>query len=235
MTKEAAKWRSDEVLKSDSFGAIERGSYGGQPAILRLAKGGSLPGSGFAARLLMRREARALGILKDVPGIVPVLAQPSGRELIRGWVDGQPLHLVSELPRDFFDQLRALVGACHAHGVCHNVLHKEPNVLVAPDGYPWLVDFQLASVHRLGSGGLARRAAEDLRHVAKHEQRYLRQDSSTRGRAKDRGIVALIWMATGKRAYNFLTRRVLKRTDGEGRRPRGGPWPEWTEPVGPMS
>ena len=235
MAGEPASWISAEVLKSDSFGAIERGSYGGQPAILRLAKGGSLPGSGFAARLLMRREARALGLLRDVRGIVPVLAQPSRQELIRGWAEGRPLHEVMELPRDFFDHLRALVVACHELGVCHNDLHKEPNILVAPDGYPWLVDFQLASVHRAGSRGLARRAAEDLRHVAKHERRYLRQDSSTRGRARDRGLVARIWMATGKRAYNLLTRRVLKRTDGEGRRPRGGPWPEWTAAIGPRT
>jgi RIO-like serine/threonine protein kinase len=128
--------------------------------------------------------------------------------------------------------LRALVQACHAVGVCHNDLHKEPNVLVAPDGFPWLVDFQLASVHKLGSSGHARRAAEDLRHVAKHERRYLNQGSGGRDRGKDRGLVARLWMATGKRAYNFLTRRVLKTTDSEGRRPRGGPWPKWTAPTG---
>jgi len=40
-------------------------------------------------------------------------------------------------------------------------------------------------------------------------------------------------MATGKRAYNLVTRRLLKRPDAEGRRPRGGPWPEWDPPVGP--
>ena len=84
MAEEPAKWHAAEVLKSDSFGTIERGSYRGQPAILRLAKGGSLPGSGFAARLLMRREARALELLNNVDGVVPVLAQPSARELIRG-------------------------------------------------------------------------------------------------------------------------------------------------------
>ena len=143
-----------------------------------------------------------------------------------------PLHLVEWLPRDFFEQLRALAAACHALGVCHNDLHKEPNVLVAPDGQPWLVDFQLASVHKLHSSSLARRAAEDMRHIAKHERRYERQGRGSRERGSDRGIVARIWMATGKPAYNFLTRRVLKRTDGEGRRPRGGPWPTWTAPTG---
>ena len=49
---------------------------------------------------------------------------------------------------------------------------------------------------------------------------------------RERGLVSRLWMATGKRAYNLLTRRVLKRTDGEGRRPKEGPWPEWDPPVG---
>jgi RIO-like serine/threonine protein kinase len=233
MAEDVASWVSAEVLKSDSFGSIERGEYAGQPAILRRAKGGSLPGSGFAARLLMRREARALAILHEVRGIVPVLDQPSRCELIRGWAEGKPLHLATELPEDFFDQLRFLVIVCHELGVCHNDLHKEPNVLVAPDGYPWLVDFQLASVHRLGSSGLDRRAAEDMRHIAKHERRYKNQGSGGRERGKDRGLVARLWMATGTRVYNFITRRVFKRTDGEGRRPRGGPWPKWTPALGP--
>ena len=42
----------------------------------------------------------------------------------------------------------------------------------------------------------------------------------------------LAWF-TGKRLYNLVTRRVLKRTDGEGRRPKAGPWPEWDPPDGP--
>jgi hypothetical protein len=50
-------WKSLEVLKEDSFGAIERGSWRGEEAILRRATGALLPGSGMAARLLMRREA----------------------------------------------------------------------------------------------------------------------------------------------------------------------------------
>ena len=225
-------WRAIEVLKRDSFGAIERGEWCGQEAIMRQATGASLPGSGIAARLLLRREARALELLDKVPGIVPLLAIPSKCELIRGWAEGKPLHLVTELPSDFFDQLLALVRACHALGVCHNDLHKEPNILVDPGGYPWLVDFQLASVHGPRSASLARRAAEDLRHVAKHERRYQQKGSLGRDPGHDRGLVARLWMAMGKPVYNFLTRRVFKSTDGEGRRPRQGPWPIWTSAVG---
>ena len=78
------------------------------------------------------------------------------------------------------------------------------------------------------------RAAEDLRHVRKHAARYACQGEGGRKlTGGQRGLVARVWMKTGKPLYNWLTRRVLKRRDGEPKRPKSGPWPEWGEPVGP--
>ncbi|MDF1798031.1 MAG: serine/threonine protein kinase [Planctomycetota bacterium] len=239
-----------EVLKADDLGRIElgrlgvrthagqagglgdpeHGGPGGQLVIRRLAARGPL---GFFARALLRREARALDLLDGVAGVVPLLGRTGSRELLRGYAPGVPLHRTERLPEDFFEQLAELVRDLHARGVAHNDLHKEPNVLVGEDGRPVLVDFQLASVHRRGSRRLARRAAEDLRHVAKHAARYLDRDSGRRSSRAERGLVSRVWMATGKKLYNVVTRRLLHRPDAEGRRPRGGPWPKWQPPVGP--
>lgn len=216
-----------EVLKADDLGSIEYGTFGGREAVRRRAAGGLL---GPIARLLLAREARALtrlGTEEPLPGVAGLLSQDGGRSLLRSWVPGVPLHRAEVLPENFFELLAELVGGLHARGVAHNDLHKEPNILVQPDGRPGLVDFQLASVHRVGSGRLARRAAEDLRHVEKHALRYAQRDSARRSRAAERGLVARTWMATGKPLYNLVTRRLIRRPDHEGRRPRGGPWPEW--------
>ena len=218
-----------EVLKADDLGRIELGEVRGRACIRRVAAGGL---AGLVAQPLLGREARALERLAGQDGVAELLGRTGRAELLRAFVPGVPLHRAERLPADFFDLLEALVGELHARGVAHNDLHKEPNVLVREDGRPALVDFQLASLHRPGSRALARRAAEDLRQVAKHARRYAERDGGRRTSRRERGLVSRLWMATGKRAYNLLTRRVLKRTDGEGRRPKEGPWPEWDPPVG---
>lgn len=247
------------VLKRDSFGRVELLSQGEGPDALRLirrvASGGALPLSRGVARLLLRREERALAALRGLDGVpqaaeawtLPALPEGSaGESFVRSYVDGAPLHRCERLPLDFFERLEELVRELHARGVAHNDLHKEQNIVVRPDGRPALIDFQLASVHERGARSLARRAVDDLRHVAKHRRRYLRfarvvdvapsaELLANPPRAPRRRGVALVWRKTAKPLYNFVTRRLLGRRDGEERRELVGPWPVWVAPVGPRA
>ena len=147
-------------------------------------------------------------------------------------------------PRDphYYRQAHALLKQVRARGVAHNDLHKEQNIVVAPDGTPRLIDFQLASVHARGSRALAVRARDDLRHIAKHCRRYLRyvrvvdvappaELLANPPRAPRRSGTALLWRKTGKPLYNFVTRRVLGRRDGEARRETRSHWPQWGPPA----
>ena len=82
------------------------------------------------------------------------------------------------------------------------------------------------------------RVREDLRHVSKHRRRYLagmeaRGEESAPPEVCQRSFLAAAWMRLGKPAYNFVTRRLLRTSDGEPRRPEAGPWPRWGPPVGP--
>lgn len=225
-------------------------------AIRRVACGSGLWFSALIARRLMERERAALRHLAGLEGVpreetsaeLVALASHDGQVprardvLVRSWIAGAPLHEAESLPRDFFDHLDALVHALHARGVCHNDLHKEQNILVAPDGRPQLVDFQLASVHAIRGRSFAVRAREDLRHVEKHRRRYTRfgrgpdgahEPQAGAGAGYKRSPLALVWRRTGKPLYNLLTRGLLRTRDGEARRPSSGPWPDWSAPLGP--
>lgn len=248
-------WQVESVLKRDALGRVERlRGPGGRALLRRVACGGRLPLSAWIARVLLRRERRALTALSGLEG-VPVeerddaaAAVPGedgrvprrGEVLLRTWIDGVPLHRAEELAEDFFEHLDELVEALHRAGVCHNDLHKEQNVLVGADGFPWLIDFQLASVHRRRGGLFASRVSDDLRHVQKHRRRYTRAGRGPesargelgRGHGLRRGGVALLWRRTGKPLYNLVTRRLLRTRDGEERRPDEGPYPRWSPPLG---
>ncbi len=248
-------WQVKRVLKRDAFGRVELLVGGGGARLTRrVASGGRWPLSGVIARNLARREQRALARLEGsgcAPGGVSdeaaaLVAGPDGRAPRRGevflreWIDGVSLPLAKELPADFFDLLDDLVGELHARGVCHNDLHKEPNILVGSDGRPALVDFQLASVHEGENRSFRVRCAEDDRHVHKHRSRYTREGRGPaevgergRGLGRRRRPLSFIWRRLGKPVYLLITRVLLRTRDGaEDFRPSDGPWPEWTEAVG---
>jgi len=224
-------------LKRDVFGRVELVEGPGGRIARRVACGSGWPGTRLLARVLLRRERRALLRLHDLPDVPQVIddaetaAVPgaggrtvrAGDVLLRSWLDGVPLHDAEALPADFFDLLAALVGRLHERHVCHNDLHKENNVLVGPDGRPRLLDFQLASVHPRAGRQFQARCREDLRHVDKHRRRYEAEGKG--GEGAPRRFV--------KPLYNLVTRRLIRSGRGEPRRPSAGPWPRRTPPVGP--
>jgi len=248
-------WQVREVLKRDAFGRVERlEDESGASLLRRVACGGGMPGSGLVARYLQRRERAALIALEGVQGVPRVVEEESALRAVaageppprlvelslREWVVGAPLHRAELLPADFFDHLDRLVESLHARGVCHNDLHKEMNVIVGCDGFPWLIDFQLASLHPGRGRSFRARVRDDLRHVQKHRRRYLRDGrgpkgariAAGRGHGLERRGLARVWRRTGKPLYNGITRGILRTSDGEERRPSSGPWPSWSEALG---
>ncbi|MFO1077156.1 MAG: lipopolysaccharide kinase InaA family protein [Planctomycetota bacterium] len=223
------------VLKQDGLGRTVLVDDARGPRVRREACGGRWPGSAVLARFLLRRERRALAALAGMAGVPALVADEpaTGHALARTYVAGEPLWAATALPRDYFDLLGALVAALHARGVCHNDLHKENNILVQPDGRPALIDFQLATVHDRRGRTFAARSREDRRPVDKHRRRYERAGVLTAADREARSRLASAWLRLGKPVWNRL-RTALGVRRPEPRRPRGGPWPEWTPPVGPL-
>jgi hypothetical protein len=235
--------QAPELQKRDALGCVERVEIEGRACARRVAEGGRVPGSAWIARRLLARERRALRALHGLDGVPAENdgAGASDRVLVRAWVEGEPLSRAPALPEDFFDRLDELVLALHARGVCHNDLHKESNVIVGRDGLPWLVDFQLASVHPRRGMLFRSRAQDDLRHAEKHRRRYTRagrgprgEESIGAGRGLERSWIARAWRRLGKPVYVALARGPVFQRDGQdAQRASQGPWPAWTPARGP--
>lgn len=222
-TELAGRWRGGVVLKRDVFSTIERGRFrtenGEIDAVLRRLD--AVPWwSRPLAYLLFWRERRALAEAGKL-GIAPPLLFAGQRVLVRGWIDGVPLHIAKpQGDAAYFHSAKAALRTLHRAGITHNDLAKEQNWLYA-NGRAYLTDFQLASrFGRRGRRGTLFRVAryEDLRHLLKHKRRYAPETLTAAERRvlARKSLITRLWMATGKKLYYAAT-RGLNVTDREGR------------------
>src|SRR5580692_11169079 len=214
------RWRDGVVLKRDVFSTIERGRFrtdtGEVDAVLRRLDQVPWWSRGLAV-LLFRRERRALAIAGKL-GIAPPLLFTGRHALVRGWIDGVPLHIAK--PHGdvaYFHSAKAALRTLHRAGIAHNDLAKEQNWLYA-GGRAYLTDFQLAARFSRRSALFRVARYEDLRHLLKHKRRYA-PDALTATEKKvlaRKSFMTRVWMATGKKLYYAIT-RGLNFTDREGR------------------
>lgn len=219
MMSSAGDFTPVAVIKRDHFSAIVQGHAPGDPEtrlVLRDLTGLPWYTRGLA-RWLARREARALAAVQGIEG-TPRLIRADRDGILRGWTEGLPLNLSPPRDRAWYADARRILRQMRRRGVSHNDLAKPQNWLHLPDGRAGVIDFQLAHVHR-SRGGLYRLMGyEDLRHLLKQKRRY-RPDlltPSERRMLGRRSLPARVWMATGKRLYKFVTRRLIGWSDGEG-------------------
>jgi len=219
----AGRWRRSVVLKRDVFSIVERGTFAGPngnaDAVVRRID--DVPWwSRPIARHFLKREARALAAIGSA-GIAPPLLFTGRRVLVRGFIDGVPLHIARPVgDRAYFRSARAALRRLHAAGFTHNDLAKEQNWLRGADGRAYLTDFQLSSRFRGRTFRVA--AYEDLRHYLKHKRSYAPEalTASEKRILARKSWITRIWMATGKKVYIAVTRGLFRFTDREGGGPR---------------
>ena len=215
-----AAWRRETVLKEDLFSRVERGHFEGEGPdgtwVMRdtsIARWWTKP----LAHFLERREIAALRALQGFPGVAQLLFAKN-HILVRSWIPGQPLQRARTTDLAFYRSAFRLLVALHRRGVAHNDLAKEPNWLVTPDGGAAFTDFQLAYVAPRRGRIFRLAAREDLRHLLKHKNHYCPAAITKRERQimANRSLPSRLWLATGKKVYMFITRRILHWSDREG-------------------
>ncbi len=227
---DAAEHGEIRVLKSDRYArtSLVRAPGGTllvrKESVMRLPPGVRVPP---LAALLARHEAEVGERLAGIPGIPRVVARPDPRTFLREWVPGCTVRETARIPDGFFAALEALLLAVHARGVAYVDLAKEENVLVDASGRPWLIDFQVSAT---AEGPLRALVPflqrEDLYHLSKMRLRRRPDEATARDRERVRARSGLgrLHRATVKRAYNLLTRYLVRRWSGagEGRFSAGG-------------
>lgn len=209
----------ETVLKRDHFSETRKGYFSGSPGapvIRRL-----VTAAPFWSRplgwVLARREIAALRAVDGIAG-VPKLHSVDRDGLFRSWSDGTPLHLARPSDRSWYRDAHRLLRDFRRRGVTHNDLAKPQNWLMTPDGRAAVIDFQLASRHRRKGPLFRLMAYEDFRHLLKQQRAFapgLMTPTARRVLAR-RSLPSRIWMATGKKLYNLVTRGFLRWSDGEG-------------------
>ena len=214
-----ADFVSETVFKRDVFSETRSGYFADRPdrRIARRIVSASPLWSRPLAWLLAKREIRALHAVAGIRG-VPEIVKVDADGLYRTWTEGTPLHLARPDRLEWYRDARRLLRDLRRRGITHNDLAKPQNWLMLTDGGAAVIDFQLASCHRRKGRLYRLMAYEDLRHCIKQKRAFAPQLlTATESRIlARRSWPSRLWMATGKKLYNLITRGLFSWSDGEG-------------------
>ena len=210
---------SETVLKRDVFSETHKGHLAGEPArpVIRRIVSAAPWWSRPLAWVLARREIAALRAVRGMAG-TPQIISTDTDGLVRSWSEGTPLHLARPSDPAWYRDAEWLLRRLRRAGITHNDLAKPQNWLMTPDGCAAVIDFQLASTHRRRGALYRLMAYEDFRHLLKQRRAFaphLMTPTAKRILAR-RSLPSRIWMASGKKLYNLVTKGLFKWSDGEG-------------------
>lgn len=214
-----APFVGETVHKRDIFSETISGTLEGHPdfpVVLRKLDGVPVYARPIAW-LLARREIKGLRAVQGIEGC-PILVRADRTGLLRSWTRGTPLQLAKPGDPAWYRDAKRLLRQMRRAGVTHNDIAKPQNWLMTPEGRAAVIDFQLASVHRRRGRLFRIMAREDLRHLLKQKRAYAPQllTPSEIRLLNTKALPTRIWMATAKPLYNFITRRLMHWSDGEG-------------------
>lgn len=209
----------ETVHKRDHFSETVSGHAAHAPdEKLVMRRLGSLPlWSRWLGWALARKEIRGLKAVAGIEG-TPQLIRVDREGILRTWSHGTPLQLAKPRDAEWYRDAKRLLRQMRRRGVTHNDLAKPQNWLMTPDGRASVIDFQLASVHKRRGAIYRTMAYEDLRHLLKQKRKFAKHllTPSEKRMLERRSAPSRLWMATAKPLYNFITRRLMNWSDGEG-------------------
>ena len=167
---------------------------------------------------LCRHEWSILCRLRGLKQVPKPLRQHGPTGLIYEYIPGRSLDERPEVPAEFFDRLRELLQLIHQRRVAYIDMNKRGNILVGPDGLPYLIDFQISQhlparllgSRRWAAAMLTALTREDHYHLLKHKRR-LRPDLMTEDQWQQSHAISS-WISLHRlvsRPLTLLRRRIL--------------------------
>ncbi len=174
----------------------------------------------WVGRLLADHECAIYRRLEGIAGVPALLARFGRTGLVHAYIEGGNLLEHGQVDDAFFDRLAALLRAIHTREVAYADLEKRTNILVAIDGKPHLVDFQISWYVRASRGGRTWPARlllrwlqrADWHHFRKHQARH-RPDLMSPWEIEDllARPRAVKWYSRLARPLTWVRRRALWR------------------------
>jgi hypothetical protein len=187
-------YRQVHVYKHDFFAATaryQRVFEGGEndsdlphteSVILKINRESDLFGFSMSwlGEWISAHESKNLRSLQGIAGVPRFVSRYGRCGLVYQYVAGQTLDEYPVLPDRYFDQLTKLLESIHARRMAYVDMNKKGNIIVTPDGRPYLIDFQvswrghtgLAVLDRMLGVVLRRLQQEDFYHLKKHKRRF---------------------------------------------------------------
>lgn len=173
---------------------------------------------GWLGHALIEHEISILRSLQPVAGVPRLLGRYGKWGLVYKYIPGVSLDQRPEIPDEFFDRLEELIKQIHQRRVAYVDMNKRGNILLATNGRPWMIDFQISwhmPQRLLGFSRLARvilevLQREDRRHFLKHKRRLrcdLMDEEQLKNSRRTSGWIA--FHRAGARPLTKLRRRIL--------------------------
>lgn len=136
------------------------------------------------AILMSAHEYKIYQMVADIEGVPELGPRLGWRGYFHEYIEGKTLHELTDapemLPENFFDDLLKIVRQVHERRIFYLDLNKTGNVIMANDGRPYLIDYQICQHFKkrhnfwgkLSDKIFNRLIQEDIYHVYKHKKRF---------------------------------------------------------------
>lgn len=230
ITVNQACYQLVRVFKHDFFAATllfersDKNPQGGNSAkrvVLKLARRADFLGVplGWLGRILIEHEISILQHLQQIACIPQLLGRYGKWGMIYAYIPGESLDQRPAIPDEFFGHLEELITQIHQRRVAYVDMNKRGNIILADDGRPYMIDFQISwhmpqrllGCRQIANFVLGILQREDWYHVHKHKRR-LRRDLMNEEQIKNSRRISG-WIAfhrVGTRSLTKLRRRVLR-------------------------
>lgn len=213
------KFVVDKIIKQDTLGSIEKGIFIDNGIAVTAIKRTYSNAKWWAkplAQLLAHNEKKALlqlqQLAKQAKPSVPKILYAKKGYIVRSFIDASFLSEIKPTDPNFYIQAKTLIKDMRKLGVCNNDLAKETNWLVAEDGRPVLMDFQLAIRCKKNRKILRLFCREDLRHLLKHKRKYCPKALTAKEKQilETKSLPNQIWGKVLRQPYRWYTRKILR-------------------------